>query len=385
MQVVHLSLTPLAGSPIRIVNALRRHTSWQARLVVLNPSAYSTRTFEGDLDWTLDREEALSCIRRADILHLHHFFDLEHNPFELDFAALRRSGKQLVRQFHSGPFHIAGGQVSRIREVIESPIPQLVISQYQERYFPRARLVPNLVPLDDDLYRPLVIPRSTENLRIFFAPSSPTSAWEHLDAIRRWETKGLPETVRMLQHVQRRNPSVVVDVRRDIPHTDCLYARQAADLSIDDLVTGSFHLSSLEGLAQGVPTLSFLDRRTLSILAEMTGTATHPWINCRLENAEGALIALGEHSEKRRALGKAAHEWMLKYWNDRDLIFHYTDAYTFLLEREGVPFPTRFDPGKLQTYWETKARQDLAWHIRRLRYRLRNNKLSTLFAGWFSS
>jgi hypothetical protein len=380
LQVVHLSLTPLAGSPIRIVNALRRHTSWQARLIVLNPAAYGTRTFEGDLDWKRDREEAISCIDSADILHLHHYFDLEHNPFELDFNALRRRGKHLVRQFHSSSLHVAGGQPARIREVIESPVPQLVIAQYPERYFPRARLVPNLVPLEDDLYRPCKHPGRTDSVNIFFAPSAAHSAWTHARPELRWESKGCPETVRMLENVRRRSPSVVVDFRHDVPHIECLRARQAADVAIDDLITGSFHLSSLEGLAQGVPTLAYLDSRTLAVLTEMAGTATHPWLNCRLENAEDQLVSLTVQPELRNELAQAAHNWMARYWNDRDLIAHFTDAYARVLETDGAPFPVRFDIDKLQTWWNIRARQDLAWQIRRWRHRLIETWSSRLFS-----
>lgn len=380
MQVVHFSLTPLAGSPIRIVNALRRHTSWYARLIVLDPAAYGTRTFEGDLVWSRDREEAWSCIESADILHLHHYFDLAHNPFELDFTELQRRGKRLIRQFHSGPFHIAGGQMSRVTEIIQSPVSQLVVAQYQERYFPNARVVPNLVPLQDDLYRPLGAPNLTAAVKIFFAPSSPHSAWKSGEAMARWENKGSPETAAMLERLSARNPLVVADIRRDMPHAECLRARQAADLSIDDLVTGSFHLSSLEGLAQGVPTLAFLDPRTLSVLAEMAGTPTHPWINCRLENAEDQLASLAAQPELRYMLGQSARDWMTRYWNDRDLVCHFTDAYAHILESDGAPFPARFDPENLQTWWQIKARQDMAWHLRRWRHRLAEVGLSRLFS-----
>ncbi len=337
---------------------------------MLDPVAYGTRTFEGDLDWNRDREEALSCIDSADVLHLHHYFDLEHNPFEFNFAALLRRGKQLVRQFHSSSFHVAGGQADRIREVVDSPIPQLVIAQYPERYFPRARLVPNLVPLEDELYRPAARPHRDDAIRIFFAPSSPDSAWKFRDPIRRWESKGYPETLRTLENLRHRNPSIVADVRRDVPHAECLRARQMADLSIDDLVTGSFHLSSLEGLAQGIPTLAFLDPRTLSVLVEMAGTPSHPWVNCRLEDAEDRLLSLAVQGDVRNELGQAARDWMVRYWNDRNLVRHFTDAYAQVLESDGASFPTRFDPERLQTRWKIGVRQDLAWRFRRWRHLL---------------
>ena len=78
IKVIHFSITPLAGSPIRIVKALTEHTDVKARLVVLQPHAYGERTFENDLTWEHDREEALSLLEEADIIHLHHYMDLEN-------------------------------------------------------------------------------------------------------------------------------------------------------------------------------------------------------------------------------------------------------------------------------------------------------------------
>ena len=48
MICVHVSYTPLAGSPIRIVNALNKWTDIKARLINLNPNIYGDRVFEED-------------------------------------------------------------------------------------------------------------------------------------------------------------------------------------------------------------------------------------------------------------------------------------------------------------------------------------------------
>ena len=184
----------------------------------------------------------------------------------------------------------------------------------------------------------------------------------------------------MLEMLAARNPLIMADIRRDLPHNECLQARRTADLSIDDLVTGSFHISSLEGLAQGIPTLAFLDPRTLATLADMAGTSTHPWINCHLDDAENLLESLINQPARRTELGLNARTWMIEHWNDRDLIHHYTDAYAHVLESDGSPFPARFDHGALHARWETSLRHDLAWQMRRWRHHLRASGLSRLFS-----
>jgi hypothetical protein len=171
----------------------------------------------------------------------------------------------------------------------------------------------------------------------------------------------------MLLHLAQALPKIKVDIRRDIPHAQCLGARQHADISIDELVTGSFHLSSLEGMAQGVPTLAYLDGRTRDVLAQFTGTNNNPWINCCLEAAPDAIKAMVKDPEFRLAKGREVRVWMERYWNDSAMVKHYVDAYETLIETNGARFPTRFDLSKLLTKWQIQTQHDLAWRIRRFR------------------
>ena len=85
MKIIHLALTPLAGSPIRIVNAINTHTKVNARLAVYDSAIYGTRTFEEDLTWEKNREEIIDLIHDSDIIHLHHYINLKENPFKVNF------------------------------------------------------------------------------------------------------------------------------------------------------------------------------------------------------------------------------------------------------------------------------------------------------------
>lgn len=364
LRVVHVALTPLAGSPIRIVSALNQHSGVRARLVVLNPGAYGSRTFDGDLDWQVEREAALEALRQADVVHCHHYFDLEQNPFQIDFRKCCRTDVRFVRQFHSTPLTIARGDDCSAKRIVESTIPQLVIAQYPERFYPRARVVPNLVPLADERYLPKPL-SGAEIPTVFFSPSRDESAWSVVPGQTRWDTKGAPETEQMLLRLQARHGRFRVAVRRNLPHVDCLRERQASDLAIDELVTGSYHLTSLEALAQGLPTFAFLDGRTLDTLAELTGTQQHPWLNFRLEEAEGALVEFIKDSQLRREIGLYARSWMERYYDDRIMVQHYTRAYADLLERPELFERNRFDPGSRRAQFLAQRRDDLIWERRR--------------------
>jgi hypothetical protein len=361
MLALHFSITPLAGSPIRIVRALNQHTSVEARHIVLDANAYGTRTFDTDLIWQRDREEIETFLSRADILHFHHFFDLRHNPFGLNFVDWKRGHRQIVRQFHSHPLHISRHSGFSVEEIVGSDVPQLVISQYHERYFPLARLVPNIVPISDPSY----LPRASkeEDVRIFFSPSVQASAWAAETPDLRWDTKGYPEVSCLLTRLSRKHPNVVMTIAQDLPNAQCLKYRQGSSINIDDMITGSYHLSSLEGLAQGVPTFAYLDDRTQSVLREISGATDLPWMNFRLEESEGALRALIEDATLRREIAAHSRRWMEKFWDDRLMVMHFVSAYQDLLERGHWGYQ-RFDPRSSLTSWFARDAHDLIWQMR---------------------
>ena len=364
MLVVHVALTPLAGSPIRIVDALNRYTDIKARLVVLQTNVYGNRTFTGGIDWQTDREEAMELLHQANIVHLHHFFDLDRNPFGIDFAQECRRAR-FVRQFHTHPLTVAHGNAQRARQIVESAVPQLVIAQYHERFYPRASMVPNIVPLEDKLYQP--IEHDGSDPVLFFAPTVDRSAWGETQDSTRWETKGARETEMLLDLVVKICCKGRIAVRRNIPHKECLREKQASDLVIDEMVTGSFHLSSLEALAQGLPTFAYLDSRSLETLSELTGTYTNPWLNFRLEDAKGPLIELIRDAQLRQEIGAFSRKWMMRYYNDRDLIKHYVRAYWDLLERPEIFQTPRFDTRSRREIFLAQRRDDLTWEARKTR------------------
>ncbi len=196
-KVIHFSITPLAGSPIRIVNALNSHTAFKARHVVLLPYFYGTRIYETDLVWGKNKSEILEMMRQAEIIHLHHFIHLEKNSFDINFKEMLKKGVRIIRQFHSDPETICRFSGVNPKELLEDPLPQLVISQYHERYFPKARLVPNIVPLYEESYLPQK--DSKKEKIIFFAPTSFEPGFSS-----RWGSKGAVETLEVLSSVAKR-------------------------------------------------------------------------------------------------------------------------------------------------------------------------------------
>ncbi|WP_158901790.1 glycosyltransferase [Burkholderia sp. L27(2015)] len=353
MRVVHLSSTPVAGSPGTIVAALNRLTDVRARHVVFNAAAYGARTFIADIDWSTQQQQALDAITDADIIHIHQFFSLD-DTFGSGFAQ-RFGDKKVIRQYHSAPHLWAKRNPQLMEQIVREDIPQLVIAQGPERYYPFARIVPNLIPLHDPRYLPK--PEADGLPIVAFSPSGKASAWR-----TRWETKGAPQTLRLLRKLERQG-LCRVQLIMDMPHDACLLAKQQAAVVIDECVTGNYHLSGLEALSQGKPTFGYLDARAQLQLRKLTGAAELPWIDVRLEEAERPLRDLLADAALRSEIGAASRLWMERYYSDSAMIEHYRQAYLDLFnapERFGV---SRFS-GRRDA-WFAQALPDHVWAQRK--------------------
>jgi hypothetical protein len=353
MQVVHISSTPVAGSPGNIVSALNRLTDIRARHIVFNSAAYGTRTFPIDIDWSTQQQQALDAVADADVIHIHQFFSLDET-FGPGFAK-RFGNKKIVKQYHSAPHLWAKRNPQLIERIVREEVAQLVIAQGPERYYPFARIVPNLIPLHDPRYLPQ--PEADGLPIVAFSPSGRSSAWR-----TRWETKGAPETLRLLHKLERQG-LCRVQLMIGMPHDACLRLKQHASIVIDECVTGNYHLSGLEALSQGKPTLGYLDPRVQLQLRKLTGALELPWIDVRLEEAECPLRELLAQPALRTEIGAASRLWMESYYSESAMIEHYRRAYLDLFDAPDRFGASRF-AGRRET-WMAHSLPDHSWAARK--------------------
>ncbi|KHK03768.1 glycosyltransferase [Desulfovibrio sp. TomC] len=317
--VVHFSTTPLAGMPLRLTAALARHAGIEARLVD------TTRfgLFGQDVVFDETPEAAVALAERADIIHLHNYLGLGSTAFApLDFAALARRGTAVVRQFHSTPALVAGTMGIPVAELLADPLPALVIAQYPERLYPRAWVVPNFVPEDEPGYQPADGPPDVD---VFFSHTKTVGAFED-----RWNTKAAPETAALLGQLGR-DHGIASDIVSGLPLAKALARKRRARIVLDDLASGSYHLTGLEGLAMAKPVLAFLDGRCLELLAAFAGTPRCPFVNVRLEEAGPAIRALLADPEAATAVGLAGRDWLTSHFSARTRVAYYVEAYERLL------------------------------------------------------
>jgi len=366
MQILHFALTPLVGAPMRICRALALHEGVSARFAVLDTSAgaYDRMVFDTDLQWARDRDEIIELARTADVIHLHNFLDLDSTQFApIDIKKLWQEGRPMVRHFHSTPENVAALMHITSQNVINCPIPKLVIPQYPARFFPAAKIVPNII-LDDELTR---TGPCAGTLRIAYAPTRFNSG-----RASRWDTKGYRETTKLLNSVVRkaaaRNIELQVDIIEQVSHAECLQRKSSCHIVIDDLVTGSYHLNTLESLASGSVCLTHMDRATQQAVFDLTGRSDFPAVSVGLEDAEAVLLDLAGNRPLIDAMGDHARAWMRQHWAPKDMARHFLDAYAHVTAHPGQAFARRSDSAPVVDDWMNIRLHDLIWANRQQRW-----------------
>ena len=320
IKVVSFSITSLAGAPIRVAKAINLLEEIEVRHVDL----YKNNMFEQDIIFQEHKEEAIQLCMDADIIHTYNYINLDSKDFyPINFKELKRKGKKIIQHFQSTPMLVASKLKTSTNYIVNYPLPQLVIAQYPERFFPNAKVVPNMVPQDNPLYKPS---KTNQDIDIIFTPSWERSAWE-----ARWDTKGLPETKIILNKLNKRY-KYSTKIYRQLPLEQIMSLKNRSKLILDEMVTGSYHLSALEGLSLGKPVLTYLDKRTEKVLKYISGSNDIPFINTKLEELELVAKSLLDNEDTINIIGKDSRKWIETYWKDKKLALHFKNIYEDLLQ-----------------------------------------------------
>jgi hypothetical protein len=214
-------------------------------------------------------------------------------------------------------FHVP--RDDRMETVLRDPrVVKLVVAQYHVRLYPECIPVPNAVTIDDELHRPSGI--SNDPPVVAFTPPDCNS--------RGWWDKGCDATRAVLEDGGFRH--VVVT---DRSWREAMEARRSSDIAIDEVVTGSYHMCSLEALSQGLATVAGIDSRTVDALEHVTGTREHPWIVASLDTLRARLGELVADPDYLRARREASRAYMVVHWRPEVLAAKFRAIYEQVLER----------------------------------------------------
>ncbi|MEY8199351.1 MAG: hypothetical protein RPS47_08930 [Colwellia sp.] len=263
MNVVHLSKTPLASSPGRM--------SFYLNQIGVNSSHFFEQDYPGDLkgkmtmrSFHLDSSQASyelleSYLSAADIVHVHNHISsslvvLVNKFFE---------GKKIIFHAHSplreGPLFT---DVSKQMDLLFTDY--FVVAQYQPRHYQNYTPVCNIVP-DINFNKT----NELENpLKILYTPA-------HNRAGGRWNPKGSSQLASALDYLSAQNK---VDLKSPpkISEAQLLAYRGTCDVTIDEIITGSYHQISLEGLSSGNIVINNADFFSIEMLRMAAQASTAP-------------------------------------------------------------------------------------------------------------
>ena len=321
MKILMLGLNDPAGMMLAFSNAINRYTTHQSRFISFRTAYSLDLSYDIELPRLKDDDfsEIEHLLKTADIFHFHMLFD-EHyqiGPLKVkDFV----KGKGLLHHHHGTYDHqcfesLAANYEARYRAMGRKV---LVSTPDLLQLLPVASWQPNLVPLFDIEY----LPRE-EHLRredVFKVVQAPTRKWH----------KHTAEFLRATARLKQRFPHVETQIIENMSYRECLKIKRSSH-SVFDHMNGWFGISSLESLAQGVPTLAGLDAWNIRHISQFAETDDLPWLITRTElELEKTLSDLIESSALRESNGKQARQFMLKHWSEEKVISRLIETYQSL-------------------------------------------------------
>jgi hypothetical protein len=317
--IVHVSLTNCAGALWNLHRLIENYSHATSRVITASTTT-NGRTYPKDVLFS-EKRAVRELLQEADVLHFHNMID-QDSPAMSPFRSII-SKKPAVLQFHSEPQVLKKHFPGRPPQM-RSDLPLLVVAQKQARFFPNAEPIPNAI----DIHEPLLTPGPKRHDGVLRVLYTPTDAKSYPDYIGTCRGKGYSETSRILRDLQARG-EIEAEIMMGMTWDALMSKRRAADVVIDECVTGGYHLTSLEGLSQGLVTLAFLDDTTQTLLRDLTGCSFDelPWLNTPINRLHETLSFLAHNPLVTGKLQRAGRSWMERFWSPEVIVRRYIDFY----------------------------------------------------------
>lgn len=315
MKIVHLSNTPLSNSPSNLAK-IQRDVGHDSR-ALLHRQANTNKIFVGGELWqNMDHDQLTNMFEDADVVHFHNFGwtqqIFKHHPHLIEIV----KEKKCLIQYHSPRQGLESFEDTLKDTFFDNR--RAVVAQYQTRLYPEANfIVPNVLPIFDDMFKPIPS-RDWGQPVISYAPSNTN--------LRGWDDKGFSKIMPILKRGRR----LTVDIITNTPYEETMLRKKWATIGLEEVVTGSYHLSFLEYLAFGCATIGNLDDPTKKAMAAVVGieaVAELPYIQTDIQSLPETL---NEIFEMGQTYGERARTWMETHWNPNTLVKYFDDIYAKL-------------------------------------------------------
>jgi len=286
MKLAIFSRTPLAAAPWELYKALKKYTNIDVSLINATAQYADGRRFPHHLLLNPTNGVAHLVLRKSELWHIHNYLIPQ-------LQAIKREQK-VIAQFHSLP------RLGNWQALMDFADRCYTIKQPAQEEEYKIKGLPNII--DPDEYRPI---RRKQPLKIAFAPSSRAPVGHPA-------CKGYNEVKVILNSVTRQRQVEIVWIEGQWYEKN-LQMKQQSHILIDDVVTGNWHRTSLEGACFGC-----------AVLNKVMKT---PFVYVTLETLEERLLWLIDNPPILNDFQERTRLWVLQNWHAIDTVKEYVKAY----------------------------------------------------------
>jgi glycosyltransferase involved in cell wall biosynthesis len=306
MNIVMITENDPAGMGIAFTRAINRYSEHSCRLITTT-TRYNF-TFDKDIHVPdLDNDgfqEITDILSHADLIHFHILADenIELGPVKVkDYVG----GKEILHHHHGHPNFRSQPETYR-EKYRRLKRKALVSTPDLLRLMPEATWQPNLVPVNDSLYVP-VLSNGNGTVRICHCPT-------------RRDLKNTEEFESAIASLQKKYRSVEGVIVQNTSHRACLKIKQTCNIHFDHM-QGYYGVSSLEGLSQGKPVIAGLDQWNVEHIKAFTGSDMVPWVIAEnQDDLEKKLEHLIEDIQLRDQIGARSRRFMKQSWTEQKVL-----------------------------------------------------------------
>ena len=285
-RVAIFSRTPLAAAPWELYKALKKYTSIDVSLINGTSHYRDGRRFPHHLLLMANEGEAMKILQESDLWHVHNYL--------VPQLVLLRREQRVIAQFHSLP------RLGNWQQLMDFADVSYTIRQPNQEKEYKLKGLPNII--DPDEYRPI---RRRSPVRIAFAPSTRVP-------IGHPGSKGYTQVIETLNRLAAKR-DVKIEMIEYKPYEENLRLKQQSHIVIDDVVTGNWHRTSLEGMCFGC-----------AVLNKVTKS---PFVYATLSTLEERLTWLVDNPTILNDFQERSRLWVLQHWHAIDMVKEYVKAY----------------------------------------------------------
>lgn len=286
MKLAIFSKSPLAAAPWELYSALKKYTTIDVNLINYAAHYSDGRTFPYHLLLTSNNGTAMRVLQESDIWHIHNYL--------MPQLVMMRKDQKVVAQFHSLP------RLGNWEQLMKFADACYTVRQPNQEEEYKLKGLPNII--DPDKYIPI---RRRSPVKIAFAPSTRV-------AIGHPGSKGYMQVKAVLDRIASKRDVKIIWIER-IAYSMNLELKQQSHILIDDVVTGNWHRTSLEGMCFGCAVLNKVMKS--------------PFVYATLNTLEERLLWLVDNPSILNEFQERSRLWVLQHWHAMDMVKDYVSVY----------------------------------------------------------